>query len=81
MSEALPLSLRELIADTLEISPDKVTPELNADEIDTWDSFRHLQLILSLEGEYDVQFDPAAIPGLTSVAKLQAALVQKGVSL
>ncbi len=79
MSEQVPFSLREIIADTLEISPDEVRPETAENTVEAWDSFRHLQLILSLEGEYGVQFDPAEIPNLTTVAKLQESLLKKGV--
>jgi len=80
-SQLVPSSLRDLIADTLEISPDEVTPELSGEQVESWDSFRHLQLMLSIEGEYGVQFDPQQIPELTTVARVQAALEKKGARL
>lgn len=80
-TQPVPQSLRDLVADTLEITPDEVTPETSTDSVESWDSFRHLQLILSVEGEYGVQFDPQQVPDLTTVSKLQAALEQKGASL
>jgi acyl carrier protein len=80
-SHPLPASLRDIFADTLEISPDEVTPDLNTESVDSWDSFRHLQLMLAIEGEYGVQFDPQQIPDLTTVAKIQSALVAKGAAL
>jgi acyl carrier protein len=67
-SQQVPSSLREILADVLEISPDEVTPELSMAAVDNWDSFRHLQAVLAIEGEYGVQFDPQRIPELTSVA-------------
>ncbi len=73
--------LRDIVADTLEISPEDVTAETSTDSVEAWDSFRHLQLILSVEGEYGVQLDPQQVPELTTVGKLQAALEQKGASL
>lgn len=79
--EQVPTSLRELLADIFEISPEQVTPELNMESVDSWDSFRHLQAILALEGEYGVQFDPQRIPELTSVALLLAELEKKGAGL
>lgn len=81
MSQSLPTTLRETIADILEVPAAAVTPELHATDVASWDSFRHLQLILALEGEYGVQFDPGQIPDLTSVGKLVAALTAKGVDL
>jgi acyl carrier protein len=80
-SQQVPSSLRDIIADILEISPEQVTPDLSAGVVDSWDSFRHLQVVLALEGEYGVQFDPQRIPELTSVSSLQAELEKKGVVL
>ncbi|HVC89176.1 MAG TPA: acyl carrier protein [Acidobacteriaceae bacterium] len=80
-SPQVPSSLRELLADIFEISPDEVKPDLSAATLDTWDSFRHLQVVLALEGEYGIQFDPQRVPDLTSVAALQSELEKKGVSL
>ena len=77
-SNQVPLSLRNIVADILEISPDEVTPDLSSASVETWDSFRHLQLILALESEFSVQFDPLHIPELTTVAKIEAVLEQKG---
>jgi acyl carrier protein len=77
----VPFSLRDIVADTLEVSPDEVTPELAVGAVESWDSFRHLQLVLAIEGEYGVQFDPQRIPDLTSVALIQAELEKKGAAL
>ena len=80
MSQPLPASLRDLVADTLEIGPDEVTPELSTETAENWDSFRHLQLMLAVEGEYGVQFDPSVIAHLTTVDAIQDALLKKGVT-
>jgi acyl carrier protein len=77
-SNQVPLSLRNIVADILEIPPDEVTTGLSSDSVETWDSFRHLQLILAVEAEFGVQFDPLQIPELTTVAKIEAVLEQKG---
>ena len=80
-SQQVPSSLRDILADILEISPEEVTPQLGVGTIDNWDSFRHLQAILAIEGEYGVQFDPQRIADLTTVALIQAELEAKGVAL
>jgi acyl carrier protein len=79
--QEVPSSLRNLLADIFEISPEEVTPDLNAGAVGSWDSFRHLQAILAVEEEYGVQLDPQRIPELTSVSLLQAELVKKGAAL
>ena len=52
-----------------------------SEPIDSWDSFRHLQAILAIEGEYGVQFDPQRIAELTTVALIQSELEAKGAAL
>ena len=80
-SQQVPSSLREILADILEISPEEITPELGVGTIDNWDSFRHLQAVLAIEGEYGVQFDPQRIADLTTVALIQSELEAKGATL
>ena len=80
-SPQVPSSLRDILADVLEIPPDEVTPETGVGTVESWDSFRHLQAILAIEGEYGVQFDPQRIAELTTVALIQAELQTKGATL
>jgi acyl carrier protein len=80
-SPQVPQSLRELLADIFEVTPDEITPDSSSESLENWDSFRHLQAILALEGEYGVQFDPQRIPELTKVSLLQAELKNKGVTI
>lgn len=80
-SQPVPPSLCNLLADVLEIAPDEVTPETSTANLESWDSFRHLQVVLAIEGEYNVQLDPQRIPELTSVGLLQQELEKKGVAL
>ena len=79
-SQQVPSSLREILADVFEVSPEQITPDLSMDTAENWDSFRHLQAILAIEGEYGVQLDPQRIPELTRVSLLQAELEKKGVA-
>ena len=80
-SQPVPSSLRDILADVLEIAPEQITPDLTIDKVENWDSFRHLQVILALEGEYGVQFDPQRVPELTSISLLQQELEKKGAAL
>ncbi len=73
--------LRSVIADVLGLSVDEVGPSAAAGQLEGWDSFGHLQVVLALEAEFGVQFDPQRIPELTTVAKLQRYLESKGAKL
>ena len=78
--QQVPPSLRDLLADVFEVAPEQVTPEFGVGTVESWDSFRHLQAILAVEGEYGVQLDPQRIPELTTVALIQSELEKKGVA-
>ncbi len=73
--------LRSVVADVLGLGVEQVSASSAAGQLDGWDSFGHLQLVLALEAEFGVQFDPQKIPELTTVARLQGYLESKGVKL
>lgn len=74
-----PAALRATLADVFAIPAEQVTADLNTAALPDWDSFRHLQAILALESEFQVQFDPQRIGELTTVAALEAELRALGV--
>lgn len=80
-NQQVPLSLRNLLADTFSVPPEEITPNLGLGEISAWDSFGHLQAILLIEAEYGIRFDPQRIPELTTVSKLHTELEAKGATL
>ena len=48
--------LRE-IAETLHVSPDRVTPETRAEDLEEWDSIGTMMILLLLDGEYGLKLD------------------------
>jgi acyl carrier protein len=65
---------RRIVADIFRVPLEQVRPESSPDTIETWDSLHHLDLVLAIEQEFDVQFTPEEIEQLLSV-ELVAALV------
>ena len=45
--------------------------------IRTWDSLRHMNLILALEEEFDIRFDDHQVTRLQSLLSLRAAIAAK----
>lgn len=70
--------LRIILADVLGLDAGAITDATAAGEVKAWDSVRHLQLVLAIEGEFDLAFDPEEIPTLTSAGAIQQALAAKG---
>lgn len=69
--------LKQVFADVFEIGVNEVRPDSSPDNVETWDSTRHLNLVVALEQEFGVQFEPEEIEQLSSYGLVQALLLEK----
>ncbi len=67
--------LKQVFLNVLEI--DDLTESDSATTIPSWDSVRHLSLILALEERFGVTFDTDEIPELISVRAIADALARR----
>jgi acyl carrier protein len=77
MTEPLLDRVRRVAADVLETSADKITLDSSPETIDTWDSVHHLNLVLALEQEFDLQFEPEEIDEMKDVRHITEILGSK----
>ena len=77
MTEPLLDRIRRVAADVLETSSDKITLDSSPETIDTWDSVHHLNLVLALEQEFDLQFEPEEIDQMKDVRHILEILGSK----
>jgi acyl carrier protein len=66
--------LRDVFADTLNDPSFKMEPDLKKGDVEGWDSFAHINLMLCIEAEFGVEFDSDEIASLLSVGQILAAL-------
>lgn len=71
--------IRDMVARVFGVPSDAISPGSSPDSIETWDSLQHLNLVLALEQQYDIQFSPEEIEQLLSV-ELIIAFVEEKVS-
>lgn len=69
--------IRRIVADIFEIPLENVQPNSSADNVATWDSIRHLNMVLALEEELGVQFEPEEIEELLSVELIESLVEEK----
>jgi acyl carrier protein len=55
----------------------RVTPQLTADDVDEWDSLSHINLMIAIELEFGVEFDPSEIQTFANVGELIASIEKK----
>ena len=66
--------IKEVAASVFECEVNNDTAQNNCDK---WDSMHHLNLVVELEMEFDVNFDPEEIAQMTSIKEIEAVLLEK----
>ncbi len=64
--------LKEVFLNVLDV--DSIAETDSAETIQSWDSVRHLNLIMAIEERFGLTFDADEIPGLISVSAISEAL-------
>lgn len=68
----------KIVSQVMEIPLEQLNEESSPDTIETWDSLKHMNLILALEEEFDVAFSDEEIIELLSVEIIVETLKEKG---
>lgn len=69
--------LRRVVSDIFEVPAGELKPDSSPDNISTWDSLRHLNLVLALEQEFGIEFSPEEIEQLLSVDLIESFVEEK----
>jgi acyl carrier protein len=69
--------LRAVVASMLELDPSAVGPETSTDTVDQWDSVRHMNLIIALEGAFDITIPDEDVANLTSYPIIKAVVEEQ----
>ena len=69
--------VRAIVAAVLKVPAATLTERSSPDDLPGWDSMHHLQIILALEEEFQLQFAADEIDGLQTVGALSAAITER----
>jgi len=69
--------IKKIISDVLKIDEEMISGELSPNQVDNWDSMRHMKIIISLEEEYGIMFDADEIPKMLNFDKICETLAAK----
>ncbi|HET6247150.1 MAG TPA: acyl carrier protein [Tepidisphaeraceae bacterium] len=67
MNESIEIQVRQIAADVLSIPLARISRQTSPETVAGWDSVQHLNFILALEQELNIQFDPEEIDKIRSV--------------
>jgi len=59
-------TVKSIMSEVFEINESQINSDSNSKNIESWDSLNHMNLIVSLEENYDVEIDEEDIPKLMS---------------
>jgi len=70
MTEAVTDRVIELAAEVFEVEPSELERTSTSDDIESWDSFAQLNLMVAIEDEYGIELDPERIGDLADLGAL-----------
>jgi acyl carrier protein len=70
MTAALLSRVCGVVADVLHVSEGQITLESSPENVASWDSQRHLSLVLALEQMFGIQFEPDEIDRMIRVDRI-----------
>ena len=68
------MKLKKVISNVLGVSIDEINDNSSPDSIDKWDSLSHLNLVMAIEAEFDVELTPEDSMDMLSVKLIRMIL-------
>lgn len=72
--------IRNLLAQVLQVPPGTIVDGLAMNDVEAWDSLKHMELIASLEQTYGIELTFEEIIAMRTVTEIKRILRQRGVS-
>ena len=63
--------IKVVMAQIFNVDIDSITEESSPENIERWDSLKHIQLVLAIEDEFDIIFSDDDIPNLLSTRVIE----------
>jgi acyl carrier protein len=66
--------MKQVIATVLQVDPSTIGPDSSSDTIESWDSLKHMNLVLALEEEFNVTIPDEEAANITSYKLIKLVL-------
>lgn len=71
MNDSLSTEIRRIASDVLGVPAAQLTDASSPDSIENWDSVQHLSLVMALEQEFGLQFEPEDMERMRSIGAIE----------
>lgn len=69
--------LTALFQDVLDDPDLAITPVTTAKDVPGWDSLTHIQLLVAIEGEFNIRFNTAEVAALANVGEMVVLIAER----
>lgn len=70
MAETILEQVRTVSADVFQVPAGQISPQSSPETLDSWDSVQHLNLVLALEQQFGVQFEPEEMDKMKNIGNI-----------
>lgn len=71
MDNDIDIRIKNIMSIVLEVIESEINQESSSMNINSWDSLKHMNLIISLEEEFEIEFSENEIPELTNYKNIK----------
>ena len=71
--------LKDVLATTFNVDVNSIAEDASPDTIENWDSLRHMNLVLALEEEFDVELTDDQVVEILSYKLIKIVLQEQGI--
>lgn len=69
--------VKAIVAEVLEIPVGQINEQTTMESVDTWDSLRHMEMIVAIERRFNVEFEAEEALEMTSIEGIKRMLGAK----
>ncbi len=69
--------IKQIMAAVIKVDESKITEDSSPDNLEGWDSLKHMNLVVALEEEFGVEFDEDDIMNMMNFRLIEAILREK----
>lgn len=73
--------LKSVLAKVFDLKISEINEDLTKDDVSSWDSLTQMDLVTSIENEFNVELEMLEIVSLTSVTSIADTLINRGITL
>lgn len=72
----MPARVLNVVSQVLGIPVDEITDDSSPENVEAWDSLKHMNLVLALEEEFGIRFSDERIVAMLSVRSIKDAVAE-----